>query len=74
MKANNKEKILHFIGWDFWDRPVYKDDLGNLWKDVNPRKDSPAELYDADEFDSEPGWPIEAGIQVKFDPQRMLWN
>lgn len=32
-------KVLHlkFIGMDSWDRPVYKDDLGTLWKDVDPR-------------------------------------
>ena len=28
---------LEFAGMDSWDRPVYKDDVGTLWKDVNPR-------------------------------------
>lgn len=32
-------KVLHlkFVGMDSWDRPVYKDDMGTLWKDVDPR-------------------------------------
>ena len=32
-------KVLHlkFVGMDSWDRPVYKDDSGTLWKDVDPR-------------------------------------
>ena len=32
-------KVLHlkFIGMDSWDRPVYKDDMGTIWKDVDPR-------------------------------------
>lgn len=32
-------KVLHlkFVGMDSWDRPVYKDDGGTLWKDVDPR-------------------------------------
>ena len=28
-------KTLDFIGVDSQNRPVYKDDDGNLWKDVN---------------------------------------
>lgn len=32
-------KVLHlkFVGMDSWERPVYKDGSGTLWKDVDPR-------------------------------------
>ena len=29
---------LKFLGMDSWDRPVYKDETGKLWKDINPRR------------------------------------
>jgi hypothetical protein len=50
---------LVFAGIDSWDRPVYKDENGRLWKDVTLGSDSP-ELYSAynDEFDGEPDMPI----------------
>ena len=35
--CDSKVLYLKFIGMDSWDRPVYKDDLGTLWKDVVPR-------------------------------------
>ena len=28
-------KQLTFIGTDSWSRPVYKDENGKLWKDIN---------------------------------------
>jgi len=31
-------KKLRFIGIDYWDRPVYRDESGDIWKDVNLRK------------------------------------
>ena len=31
--------VLHlkYLGRDSWDRPVYEDDNGVVWKDVEPR-------------------------------------
>ena len=32
-----KDKIyLKYKGRDSWDRPVYQDESGKLWKDVEP--------------------------------------
>lgn len=48
------------IGVDSWDRPVYKDQTGQLWKDINLGAGVP-ELYSAcnNDFDGEPDMPIE---------------
>ena len=35
--CDSKVLYLKFVGMDSWDRPVYKDDSGTLWKDVDPR-------------------------------------
>ena len=35
---------LKHIGRDSWDRPVYEDDEGILWKDVDSRVDRRANL------------------------------
>jgi hypothetical protein len=50
---------LVFSGIDNWDRPVYKDEKGRLWKDVTLGSDSP-KLYSAcnGEFEGEPDMPI----------------
>jgi len=55
---NGKMKLA-FIGIDSWDRLVYKDENGGLWKDVTLGSDSP-ELYSAcnNDFDGEPDMPI----------------
>ena len=41
-----KKTDLTFIGVDSWDRPVYKDTNGKLWKDITLGSDTP-ELYSA---------------------------
>lgn len=59
-----EEKILRieFIGIDNWERPVYKDDLGKLYKDISLGKgnlnDSLCTVYQ-NNFDGEPDTPIE---------------
>jgi hypothetical protein len=52
-------KKLYFVGIDSWDRPVYKDESGCLWKDVNLGNGEPY-LHSAvnNEFDDEPDMPI----------------
>lgn len=51
-----KDKIyLKYKGRDSWDRPVYQDESGKLWKDVEPYSDRPAHLCSAcdNAFDGE---------------------
>lgn len=76
----NKEMILTFIGMDGWDRPVYKDSTGRLWKDVNPTKDYAPELCTSvdNEFDGEPDCSMGSmkryeGVKVVFSPERVIW-
>jgi hypothetical protein len=56
---------LELIGVDYWCRPVYKDDNGKLWKDVNLGCGTPS-LYGAsdNDFDGEPDWPIRVKYQI----------
>ena len=51
---------LQFIGIDDWERPVYKDEAGIIWKDVNLGSDTPY-LHSSSPncFDGEPDMPIE---------------
>ena len=55
---------LQPIGTDFWSRPVYKDQYGQLWKDVTLGSDQP-ELCSVVEnaFDGEPDMPIRRPFQ-----------
>jgi len=53
-------KELKYVGTDAWDRPVYKDQDGNLWKDVNLGSGEPyLNSSSSNEFDGEPDMPIE---------------
>jgi len=63
MPKNRKEifmcaKVLRlkFVGMDSWDRLVYRDDAGMLWKDVDPRAGMKLDLCTSvnNEFDGEP--------------------
>lgn len=56
---------LQLIGVDNWDRPVYKDDKGRLWKDVNLGCGTPY-LHRAvnDDFDGEPDYPISGEYEI----------
>ena len=58
-------KKLHFIGIDSWDRPVYRDESGRLWKDVNLGAGEP-NLHSAvnNEFDDEPDIPIRDEYEI----------
>ena len=50
---------LKYLGNDSWDRPVYKDQYNNYWKDItlgrNPSKET---LHDAEAFEDEPSYPM----------------
>ena len=58
-------KKLSLIGVDSWDRPVYKDEGGQIWKDINCGNGTPY-LHDStsNDFDVEPGWPIEGDYEI----------
>lgn len=58
-------KKLYFIGIDNWDRPVYKDDSGQLWKDVNLGRGHP-QLHSScgNEFYGEPDSPIMGEFEI----------
>ena len=61
-------KKLHFIGVDGWSRPVYKDETGKLWKDVNLGDGIPSLHSSADnEFDGEPDMPLEGDFEIISD-------
>jgi len=56
-------KNLRFIGIDGWDRPVYQDESGAIWKDVNLGDGTPS-LHSSDDFDGEPDMPIKGEYQI----------
>ena len=71
---------LTYKGMDSWSRPVYKDENGTLWKDVDPRKDRNPDLctsmYNA--FDGEPDTNMKyikkyEDAELIFIPERVTW-
>jgi hypothetical protein len=52
-----KTMILEFLGMDDWSRPVYKNQEGRFFKDINC-DNSPLDLCTASGFDGEPDTPI----------------
>lgn len=55
-----KKMILKFLGKDYWSRPVYQDETGRLFKDVNCDQ-APIELCTVcGDFEGEPDTPITA--------------
>lgn len=72
---------LWYIGRDSHSRPVYRDEQGKLWKDVNPRADCSAKLCSVldNAFDGEPDTPMEymehyQNVKVHFIPKRDIWQ
>lgn len=72
---------LWHIGRDSHSRPVYKDEQGKLWKDVNPKADCPVKLCSTldNAFDGEPDTPMEymehyQNVKVHFIPKRDIWQ
>ena len=69
---------LKFLGMDSWDRPVYKDETGKLWKDINPRRQYAPELCtsNGNNIDGEPDVPMSAmkkyeNAEIQFIPERL---
>lgn len=65
---------MTFIGVDGWERPVYMDTNGNLWKDVDPREESAPLLCAAcnNEFYGEPDYEYHGAVE--FIPGRAKWK
>lgn len=71
---------LTYKGMDSWDRPVYEDERGILWKDVNPRKARDPDLCTSanNEFDGEPDTGMcymkkYENVELVFVPERITW-
>ena len=71
---------LKYLGRDSWDRPVYEDGDGVIWKDVNPRADQKADLCTSADnvFDGEPDTGMSyfkqyQNVLVVFVPERDVW-
>lgn len=64
---------MTYKGQDSWDRAVYEDKEGNLWKDIIPIRGNVADLYSAcnNEFDGEPDCPFHG--EAEFKPGRVVW-
>ena len=58
-------KKLRLIGIDSWSRPVYQDESGRLWKDINLGSGVPS-LHSAssNDFDGEPDMPINDEFEI----------
>lgn len=63
---------LQFIGVDYWSRPVYKDQHGHLWKDVDLGDSEYPSLHSAvnDDFDGEPDMPINQEFIIESKPPK----
>ena len=71
---------LKFLGRDSWDRPVYMDDEGIIWKDVEPLAGRKAALCTSagNELEGEPDMGMEQfkkyqNVSVVFIPERDVW-
>lgn len=72
---------LKFLGMDSWNRPVYEDENGTLWKDVNPRRAYAPDLCTAvdNQFDGEPDTNMYYlkkydNAELVFIPERIVWD
>lgn len=73
--------LLRHKGRDSWDRPVYEDETGKLWKDVEPGINCGPKLCSAlyNAFDGEPDTPMQymkkyKDVPVVFLPERDTWT
>lgn len=78
--GNSKVLHLKFAGMDSWDRPVYEDDDGTLWKDVDPKAGMKPNLCTSvnNEFDGEPDMGMKyieryQNVTLAFEPNRIVW-
>ncbi len=73
--------VLTYIGMDGWDRPVYKEENGRLWKDVNPRPGREADLCTSmnNAFQGEPDTNMHYmrdydTVTIEYVPERITWK
>ena len=66
LKRNGRSQSkLRLIGIDFWSMPVYQDETGRLWKDINFGNGEPHLHSSVDnEFDGEPDMPMTGKFQI----------
>lgn len=69
-----KKLVLIYKGLDSWSRPVYEAN-GNLYVDVDPRKDMAACICTKCEnaFDGEPDCHVRSDVEIEFSPCRVTW-
>ena len=69
--------ILTYVGIDSWSRPVYKNEDGKLFKDVDARKHKNPEICTVcGGFEGEPDTPITyiskyKDLEIEFNPHRI---
>lgn len=73
MSSIDKENMvleLKYIGEDYWSRPVYQDQYGHLWKDIELGDNDNPSLYSStnDDFDGEPDTPIRRQFVIVQKP------
>ena len=58
-------KKIRLVGVDDWYRPIYQDEDGRLWKDVNLGIGTPY-LHDVadNDIDGEPNMPIKSEYKI----------
>ena len=59
-------KKLKLVGVDYWSRPVYEDEDGNYWKDVNLGSGTPY-LHSSSprkDFEGEPDMPLTGDYEI----------
>lgn len=63
-------KKLRFLGIDSWSRPVYQDETGRLWKDVNLGRGTPSlHSSSGNDFEGEPDMPIKGEFEIIKEEQ-----
>lgn len=62
-----KKLTLTYLGKDDWNRKVFEDEKGHIYKDVNCSDDvSGMLLCTATDFEGEPAYPIKKDIEIEF--------
>ena len=67
------KKTLTYIERDDWSRPLYRDENGRIWVDVDPRSDYAPCLCTITDT-GEPCDPMRPDIEVEFVPRRDVWG
>lgn len=74
-KKNEKEKrVLKFLYRNPDDKPVYIDNTGKYWMDIDPREGHGMQFYDLfmNIEHETPDFPKPDNLEFEFDPERIL--